>query len=110
MVRRNVFIAGVVLGLGSLAVTALAQGPGGGGFGGGMGGGMFGGGMFGGGGAVTNLALLRITEVRTELTVTADQQTKLTALIDESNEKLRNVMSGMNFQDMQSTTRKSVRR
>ena len=95
MVRRNLWIVATVLVLGSVAATAMAQ-PGGG----------FGRGMFGGGGGAnaTNLNLLQIAEVRTELAVTPDQQTKITDLISESRQKMQDAMSGMTMPDMQNAT------
>ena len=94
MVRRNLWIVATVLVLGSVAATAMAQ-PGGG----------FGRGMFGGGGAnATNLNLLQIAEVRTELAVTPDQQTKITDLISESRQKMQDAMSGVSMPDMQNAT------
>jgi hypothetical protein len=92
MVRRNLWIVATVLVLGSVAATAMAQ-PGG------MG--MFGG---GGGANVTSLNLLQIAEVRTELAVTPEQQTKITDLAGEVRQKVQDAMSGVSFPDMQSAT------
>ncbi len=100
MVRRSLFVAGMVLALGSIAVTASAQ-PGGGGGMGGMLGGLFGGGT---GATVSNLMLLRMPEVQTELSLTADQQTQLNSLIQESTQKLRDSFSDINFQDLANAT------
>ena len=100
MVRRSLFVAGMVLALGSIAVTASAQ-PGGGGGMGGMLGGLFGGGA---GATVSNLMLLRMPEVQTELSLTADQQTQLNSLIRESTQKLRDSFSDINFQDLANAT------
>jgi hypothetical protein len=92
----------VILVLGSIAVTASAQPPGG--FGGGMGmfGGMFGGG--GGAGGGMTLMLVRMPEVQTELNLTDDEKTKLTSLGDEMREKMQDVFGQINFQDMQNAT------
>src|SRR5208337_5318525 len=92
MLRRNVFIAGVILVMGSIAVTASAQ----------RGGGMFGGGMFGGGmlGGGANLMLLRMPEVQSELNLTADQKTEITTLVGETTEKVRASLGQIDFQAM----------
>jgi Spy/CpxP family protein refolding chaperone len=101
MVRRNVFIAGMILILGSVAVTASAQ-PGG--PGGGMGGML--GGLFGGpvGQTASNVMLLGIPEVQTELNITPGQKTKVTALLDESRQKMRESFGQINFRDLMNAT------
>ena len=71
MLRRNVFIAGVILVLGSIAVTASAQGPGGG-----MCGGMRGGG--------SSAMLLGIPEVQKELNLNDDQKKQIDTLLAEA--------------------------
>lgn len=80
MLRRNVFIAGVILVLGSITVTASAQGPRGG--------------MFGRGGG-SSAMLLGMPEVQKELNVTADQKKQIDTLLGDAFEKMRASFQGM---------------
>ncbi len=101
MVRRSLFIAGMLLALGSIAATASAQPGGGGGGMGGMFGGLFGGGA---GATVTNLMLLRMPTVQTELSLTSGQQTQINDLLTESTQNIRDSMGQINFQDLMNAT------
>ncbi len=76
--------------LGSIALTAAAQGPRGGGFGGGM---------FRGGGSAS--MLLGIEEVQKELNLNDDQKKQIGDLLTEAREKVRASMGQINFQDLQ---------
>ena len=87
MLRRNVFIAGAILVLGSIAVTASAQGPRGG--------------MFGRGGG-SSAMLLGIPEVQKELNLSDDQKKDVDALLGDVREKMRASFGQVNFQDLQS--------
>lgn len=82
--------AGVAVLVGSQAVPALAQPPGGQGRG--NRGGFGGGGMFGGGGGQTNaFTALRSEEVQKELAITEDQKTKAQKLGEEVQAAIREV-------------------
>ncbi|MGO9111934.1 MAG: hypothetical protein ACLP9L_22130 [Thermoguttaceae bacterium] len=87
MLRRTVFIAGVILVFASIAATASAQPRGG----------MFGG-PFGGG---SSAMILGMPEVQTELNLNDDQKTQITTLISETREKMRASIGQINFQEMQ---------
>jgi hypothetical protein len=97
MVRRSVLIGGMILLVGSIAATAMAQPGGGRGPGGGMG-------MFGGPGGGSGAMLLGMTEVQKELNVTDEQKKQVTDLLTESRQKMREAFSGFNFQDFQNLT------
>ncbi|MEI8373608.1 MAG: hypothetical protein WCJ35_12345 [Planctomycetota bacterium] len=86
MLRRSVFIAGVILVLGSFAVTASAQGPGGG--------------MFGRSGGSSTM-LLGIPEVQKELNLSDDQKKQVDTLLGDAREKMRASFGQVNFQDLQ---------
>ncbi len=85
MLRRNLLIAGILIVLSSIAMTASAQ-PGG-----------FFGGMPGGG---LSFMLLRMPEVQKELNLNAGQKTRITTLLGEVNEKLRPTAGQVNFQEL----------
>ena len=91
MVRRNLFVTGMILVLGLTAATVSAQGLG-------MLGGLFGGGGLPGGGL--NLMLLRMPEVQTELKLTEQQKTDLTAMTTEVGQKLRDSLGQIDFQGL----------
>ena len=79
--------------LGSIAVTALAQGPRGGGPGAGFGG------MFRAGGSAS--MLLGIEEVQKELNLRDDQKKQINTLLTEARDKVRASIGQVNFQDLQ---------
>jgi Spy/CpxP family protein refolding chaperone len=95
MLRRDVLIAGMLVVLGSIAMTASAQPPGG------PGGGVPGGGMFmirgGGPGAM----LLRIAEVQRELNLSSEQKQQIETLLADAVQKVRVSLGQVNFQDLQ---------
>jgi len=83
MARRTGPIAGAILALGLIAVTASAQ--------------RFGGGLLGGGGSISMLAT--IPEVQAELNLNDDQKTRIAALAVR--EKLRASFAQANSQELQ---------
>jgi len=92
MLRRNALIAGVILVLGSIAVTASAQ-PGAGGRPGGFGGGMMGGG--------SSAMLLRMPEVQKELNLSDDQKKQIETLLADAMQQARASFGQVNFQELQ---------
>ncbi len=89
MLRRSVLCAGVVLVLSSIALTASAQGPFGGGFG------------RGGGGGGSSSMLLIIPEVQKELNITDSQKKEIETIATDVREKAMATFGQINFQEIQ---------